>query len=84
MANDARKISDLTVATTLTSTDRVVVLINPATTANVETISANSFMKSLGPLISGPFTNDSVANTNGISLRGIYYDTNGIVRLRII
>ena len=48
MANDAQKISNTTIATTLLSTDRVVVIANATTTANVQTITlanlANSMM----------------------------------------
>jgi len=43
MANDAKKISDLVVANTMALTDRVVVLVNANTTANVQTITLQNF-----------------------------------------
>lgn len=47
MANDARRISDLAIANTLSANDRVVILTNPDTSANVKTISANNFANSI-------------------------------------
>jgi hypothetical protein len=47
MANDARRISDLAIANTLSANDRVVILANPDTSANVKTITANNFAASL-------------------------------------
>lgn len=82
MANDARRIADLNTTTTLASTDRVVVLVNPANTANVLTISVNNFLFSIGNNMPGPFTNNVAANTGGVILKGLYYDNNGFVRIR--
>lgn len=31
----------------------------------------------------GPFAGDGVANSNGIPVGGVYYDTSGIVRIRL-
>ena len=82
MANDARRIADLNTANTLASTDRVVVLVNPSNTANVLTISVNNFVLSIGNTMPGPFANDATANTGGVIIKGLYFDTNGFVRLR--
>ena len=82
MANDAKRISDLNVANTLSSTDRVVVLANAATTANVQTITMSDFIFSTGNNMPGPYANDAVANTSGVKLKGLYYDTSGFVKLR--
>jgi hypothetical protein len=45
MSNDAKKTSELTVANTLSSNDRVVILKNPDSSAATQTITANSFFK---------------------------------------
>jgi len=47
VANDAKKISELVVATTLSADDRVVILANPASFANVKTITTANFANSV-------------------------------------
>lgn len=47
MASDAKKISELAIATTLSANDRVVVLVSPSTTANVKTITTSNFANSV-------------------------------------
>ena len=84
MANDAKRIQDLNTANTLSSTDRVVVLYNAATTtANVLTITVNNFIASVGASLTGPYTNDAAANAAGVVLKGLYYDATGAVRIRL-
>lgn len=85
MTTNSRRTSQLGQAPTLQETDRVVVLTNPNTAiANTQTIAVSKFINALGDNIPGPFANDSVANTNGIALTNIYFDTNGILRIRIL
>jgi len=50
MSNDAKKVSELGIATTLSANDRVVILSNPDTSANVKTITTNNFFASLGQM----------------------------------
>jgi hypothetical protein len=47
MANDAKKVSELAVTTTLSANDRVVILSNPSSAANTKTITATNFANSL-------------------------------------
>jgi len=47
MANDAKKVSELAVTTTLSANDRVVILSNPSSAANTKTITAANFANSL-------------------------------------
>jgi len=47
MANDARKVSELAVTTTLSANDRVVILSSPSSAANTKTITAANFANSL-------------------------------------
>ena len=44
MANDAKRTSQLTVTTALANTDRLVVLTNPASSAQTQTITVNNFI----------------------------------------
>ena len=114
MSNDAVRTSQLGIVTTLANTDRVVVLTNPATAAQTQTVAVstlgtvlaanalphanatnfgvikvgnNLFIDTNGILsvkFQGPYANDSSASINGISLGGIYYDTTGVVRIRLV
>jgi len=47
MANDAKKTSQLGIATALSANDRVVVLTNPASTAQTQTITVTNFANSI-------------------------------------
>ena len=85
MANSKRT-SQLGITTTLQANDRVVVLTNPAnaTIANTQTILLSNFLNSVANNLPGPFANDSVANTGGVALHTLYYDTNGFLKIRLI
>lgn len=76
MAGDAKKVSELAVATTLSANDRVVVLVNPSTTANVKTITASNFANS----VAAKFISNSVptSNTSNGSPGQIAYNNNYI------
>lgn len=114
MANDARKVSELGISTGLLLTDRIVVLTNPTTSAQTQTVSvSNLFGNSkfsnaatianttvagiikvgnnfsvnatshLNLTLLGPYENDSAANTAGISINNLYYDSSGNVKIRL-
>jgi hypothetical protein len=84
MANSKRT-SQLGVTPTLQANDRIVVLTNPANTAsaNTQTIELDNFWNAIANNLPGPYANDSIANTNGIAVKHLYYDTNGFIRIRI-
>jgi len=65
MANDAKKISDLTVATTLASTDRVVVLYNATTTANVQTITVSNLFQNMPAVTTTSVAIGTIGSANG-------------------
>lgn len=70
MASDAKKVSELAVATTLSANDRVVVLVSPATTANVKTITTSNFANSVAAKLisnSAPASNTSNGTTGQIA-----------------
>ena len=76
MANESKKISDLAVATTLSATDRVVVLVNPTSTANVKTITTSNFANS----VAAKFISNTVptSNTSNGTPGQIAYNSNYI------
>lgn len=65
MANDAKKISDLTQATTLASTDRVVVLYNATTTANVQTITVSNLFQNIPAVTTTSVAVGTIGTANG-------------------
>lgn len=84
MATGSFRISQLGTPTVLSANDRIVVLTNPGTTiANTQTITLPNFLNSIGGIMPGPYSNDASANTGGVAVKGIYYDTSGIVRIRL-
>lgn len=73
MAGDAKKISELAVANTLSSTDRVVVLVNPASSANVRTITTANFANSVAARMivnTAPVSNTSAGSPGQIAYDG--------------
>lgn len=71
MANDAKKVSELVVTTTLSANDRVVILSNPASAANTKTITVANFANNLtannatylGGVVSTSYVNTAGAYT---------------------
>jgi hypothetical protein len=71
VANDAKKVSELAVTTTLSANDRVVILSNPSSAANTKTITVANFANNvtannanyLGGIISTSYVNTTGAYT---------------------
>lgn len=118
MADDAKRISELTVVTSLSANDRLVILTNPSSSAQtqsttlttlantlvsntlipianttqlglVKTLAANAtniIIVSNGSIrvsVSGPYANDSAANSGGVSTNQLYYNSDGAVKIRL-
>lgn len=84
MTDNSSKVSDLPQTSNVASTDRVMVLYNASNTSmtpSVRTITVNNFIKSLK--VSGPYANDTLAANAGISVGSLYYDTTGVVHIRL-
>jgi hypothetical protein len=47
MANESKQLANVSVTTTLATTDRVVVITNPSTTANVKIITVSNFANNI-------------------------------------
>jgi hypothetical protein len=50
---------------------------------NTYALYANNLYQNAGVGLSGPFANDAVANSNSVNINNLYYDSNGIVRIRL-
>jgi len=71
MSNDAKKTSQLGVATALSANDRVVVLTNPSATAQTQTITVTNFANSIVQYVQNPIPNTTfVANTVTVASNG--------------
>lgn len=71
MANDAKKTSQLGVATTLSANDRVVVLTNPASSAQTQTITITNFANAIIDKVQAIIPNTTViANSVTIASNG--------------
>lgn len=80
MSDGSKVISDLaTLGAAVSNTELVVV----QTFANGTTNSFNLPIVNAFAFVPGPYANDAVANTNGVGVRSIYYDSTGALRIRI-
>lgn len=80
MANNAVRVSDLPTAANVALTDRLVVLRQPNINPSVRTINVNNFISST---ITGPYSDDANANSAGVPVKGLYYDSDGFVKIRL-
>jgi hypothetical protein len=65
MSNDSKRVSQLGVTTTVSNTDRVVVLTNPgATSANLQTITVNNFSRFVSNTGSYTFSGNVMSSSN--------------------
>ena len=82
MTDNSKKLSELPQAANVASTDRVVIIRDPSGSPSARTITVNNFINTI--TIPGPYINDSAANTGGITIGHLYYDTSGVVKIRIV
>jgi len=88
MSNDSKKVSELTIATSLSANDRLVVLTNPSASAQTQTISLTDFANSVANSVAnsifrGPFASDAAAACSSINIGSPYYRPDGTVRIRL-
>ena len=95
MADRAKKISELTAHTNAPANNLLVIVHQPGL-ANNETrkISLTNFFANVAanvsftgkvstPGISGPYASDAAANTAGVPVKGLYYDSTGAIKIRL-
>jgi len=79
-----KAITDLTAASSVANTDLFVIETGINSVPATKSITANLVYAYVTGRIPGPFANDSVASANGLALKAVYYDSSGIVRVRIV
>lgn len=71
MADNSKKVSELAIANTVATTDRVMVLRTPASNASARTITVNNFAESIKPLVQNIIPNTTViANSVTVASNG--------------
>lgn len=79
MADRAKKLTELTALTSLASGDLFIVEDVSANTTKSVTMSVLK-----GAVVSGPYANDSAANTGGVAVGQMYYTSAGDVKVRLV
>ena len=71
MADNSKKVSELAIANTVATTDRVMVLRTPASNASVRTVTVNNFVEAIKPLVQNNIPNTTViANSVTVASNG--------------
>ena len=82
MANDSRRVSQLGITTTVSANDRVVVITNPATAAQTQTIALNNFINSISNAF--PTANSTQLGVVKGGGNNIFIDTSGVISTSIL
>ena len=84
MANIA--INNLQQITNGYANDYLLIIHNANTIPTTNIITVNNFSNTISSFIvtKGPFANDLVAQTNGVVVKGLYYDATGTVKIRLV
>lgn len=80
MANESQVVSNLGTLSAATTNTKLVVA---HTYSNGQTNTLVLPIANSSAYIPGPYANDAVANTNGVGVKSLYYDSSGAVRIRI-
>lgn len=89
MADGPKKISALPATANIVNNDIFAVVTNTTSTAVTSSAKANTVFNYIASrvlgsgFIPGPFTNDSTASAGSVVVGGLYYDTTGVVRIRL-
>jgi len=54
-----------------------------STVSTTGAVTSNTMFKYMTNRIMGPYTNDTAANTAGIAIKELYYDSAGAVKIRL-
>ena len=88
MTNQTKKFSELPVAQTAATTDRLVLVYNVIGNTAVGNGSPQTQTIALSNLVSsviiGPYDTDTAAQTGGVALHGLYYTSLGVVKIRLV
>ncbi len=85
MSTRARKIPNLSAATTVSNTDLFLIEVVGANTSTTKHITGTLLKQNIRKnLVPGPYANDSVANSSGgIVVGELYYTSSGDIKIRL-
>jgi hypothetical protein len=78
-----RKYSDIYKVSNTTSIANTDLLIVERADGNTYAFQANTLYKNVGVGLAGPYANDSAAAVGGVQLKNLYYDSTGVVKIRL-
>ena len=79
----AKKITELNATNTVSNSDLLIVETNPSTSSATRKITIENFVSSVSSNIPGPYADDATANTNGVAVSELYYNSSGVVKIRL-
>lgn len=77
----AKKITDLPTATSISNTDLLVIEKVGANTTTTSKITGTNFRKQM---CRGPYVDDGTAASHNVEIGEMYYDTFGVVKVRLV
>lgn len=87
MAQSSIVATNIPPASNVAATDKVLVIFNANnvnSNASLRLVEVANLVTSIATLITGPYSNDAVANSSGVGLNNMYYDTSGLVHIRLV
>jgi uncharacterized phosphosugar-binding protein len=85
MADRAKKISELNAITANTVANNDLFVVVDTSGTETKSITANNLAHFIGTsiVLRGPYASDAAANTAGVPVGGVYYNSSGAVVVRI-
>jgi hypothetical protein len=84
MANTDIKTSELPQTSSMANTDLFVVVRSPNSSPTTNTATLSTVMLGIGSSLSGPYSNDASAAAANVALKSLYYDTSGLIHIRLV
>lgn len=78
-----KRYSDIYKTSNTTSVANTDLIIIERADGNTYALQANAVYRNVGVGLSGPFANDSAAAVGGVQLKNLYYDSTGVIRIRL-
>ena len=79
----AKKITELAAANSVANTDLLIVEVNPSTSSVTKKITMKNLLSSMSNNIAGPYDTDVAAAAGNVAVRSFYYNSSGVVKIRL-
>ena len=74
MSNGPKKVTELTIASSIANNDLMLIVANTSITPVSKSVRANTVANYIFGKVPGPYTNDAAASTAGIGIGFVYYE----------